>query len=276
VAQRVPEYATKPVDRFIEYAQESERLLTLSMGAISKLIAMPDLLRILRNAIKTAEPHREDDDESRSSLERVEANAAFAKKEQENDFPLLHAHTVVGLWGAAEASIEDLLVGLLMNEPEHLRNEAFAKIRIPLASFETLEKEERMRLLVAEIKRSQPVQNRNGTDAFETLLKCSTLDGEIDPGIKRDIWEMNHIRNVIVHRASHADRRLVDSCPWLFLKPGERVSVSHLMRQNYYLSLCKYFLLLMYRLGNRYGIDIEKELRLDKEKAKGAATCETT
>jgi hypothetical protein len=57
------------------------------------------------------------------------------------------------VWGAFEAAVEDTVVNLLMNESDFLQNEAFAKVRVPLAEFEALENEERMRRLVDEVGR---------------------------------------------------------------------------------------------------------------------------
>ncbi|HSZ64316.1 MAG TPA: hypothetical protein VK828_21135 [Terriglobales bacterium] len=129
-------------------------------------------------------------------LKRAEADAEFAKKEIERGFPLLHAHTLVGLWGAFEAAIEDCVVGMLMNEPDVLRSEAFSKLRIPLAEFELLEKEDRMRVLLAEVGRGQGLGKRQGVDSFESLLAHAKLSGVVDPEVKKTMWEMHHVRNV--------------------------------------------------------------------------------
>ncbi len=64
-----------------------------------------------------------------------------------------------------------MLVGILMNEPHHLKEPSFAKVRVPLTEFEALDKEDRMRLLVEEINRSSPLGQKNGIGAFESLLE---------------------------------------------------------------------------------------------------------
>lgn len=80
----------------------------------------------------------------------------------------------------AYVPIEDLIVALLLSEPEFLRAEAFSKIRIPLADFETLDKEERMRILLRELQRTLRSDQRHGVNGFEVILGSVELSGEVD------------------------------------------------------------------------------------------------
>jgi hypothetical protein len=214
----IPEYASKPLQSFLSYQQECSRLFECSMRGMSLLLDTPD------------------------------PEATFVKQECLNDFPLLHAHTLVGCWGAFEAAMEDLGIGLLMNEPRWLQNEAFPKLKIPLAEFEILEKDERMRLLIQELQRSQ---YKRGTASFEHVLNQFQLSGKVDPRIKQTIWEMLNVRNVIIHRGSVADRR-VERCPWMELQIGQPVVVTHSMLASYADALSWYVRLLIEQLSERY------------------------
>jgi hypothetical protein len=162
-----------------------------------------------------------------------------------------------------------MLVGILLNEPEVLRKDVFAKLRVPLAEFEAKDREERVRYLLAEIGRT--LGRRNGVDAFECLLAFFDLSGEVDENIKKLFWEAHHMRNVIVHRASLADRRLIDACPWLKLQINDSVTVSHKFLQMAGRALCDYVLIVTHRLGKRYNVDthglIERARRQDKARA---------
>jgi hypothetical protein len=60
-----------------------------------------------------------------------------------------------------------------------------------------------------------------------SLLKVVGLAGRVEDGIRRDIYELQQLRHTIVHRASLADRKLIEACPWLKLMPGERIMISH-------------------------------------------------
>lgn len=256
VRKDIPEYAAQPLRRFLDYCEESYRLLHLSMRGVSGLRGMPRLVA----ALKPFETDEDDAEPRRKSLEDAKQTAEFANKECESGFPLLHAHTLVGIWGAFEAAIEDMLVGLLVNEPDLLRDKAFAKMRVSLAQFELLEREERMRLLLAELGRGEGAARTTGVDSFEALLDCFNLSGPVSPDTKKSIWEMNHVRNVIVHRGSLADRRLVEACPWMNLKLGDRLTVAHDQLEHYGGVLCDYALSITYRLGERYDVDIDAKI----------------
>lgn len=224
------------------------------MQGISTLRGMPNLIKALRPWQPPGESRA---DKKRISLKRAQNYATFAEKEITSGFPLLHAHTLVGAWGALEAAIEDMLVGLLMNEPELLQGGAFARIRISLADFQTLDKEDRMRLVLEEVGRGHGTATKHGVDTFESILDHFSLSGAVGPKIKKNIWEMNHVRNVIVHRASVADRRLVASCPWMKLAIGDKVLIRHEILHRYIHALYEYVRLIVHRLAKRYDVDLE-------------------
>ena len=52
--------------------------------------------------------------------------------------------------------------GVDVNEPAMLQNEAFAKVKLSLADFEQLEKDERMRFLVEELDRAYGATKQGG------------------------------------------------------------------------------------------------------------------
>jgi len=198
-----------------------------------------------------------DEETQRATLERAKSDSAFATKECEMGFPLLHEFTLVGIWGALEAAIEDLIVAILCNEPEFLSADPFAKVRVPMADFETLDKEDRMRLLFKEVQRSLRSDQKQGVNRFESQLDAIGLSGEIRAETKENIWEMHHFRNVIVHRRSCADRSFITACPKFNLKVGERISITHQMLGHYTDCLGEYVLAVIRRLAGRYGLEIK-------------------
>jgi hypothetical protein len=244
---RVPEYALQPMKDLLRYVQECERLLDISIRGISVLRAMPQAI----NAIAKAEGDHCSEEHQRS-LKHSQELATFAQNEVDSGFPLLHSHTLVGVWGALEAAVEDMLVGILTNEPQLLASESFAKIKITLADFELLDREDRMRLLLQELARSQGATPRQGIDKFEALLRMFDLSGPFDDQFKKILWEMHNVRNVIVHRRSLADRRLVKNCPWLFLKAGDSVVITHDALHGYSVAVLTYLTDIINRLCERY------------------------
>jgi hypothetical protein len=245
------EKANESLERCHEYWHESSRLLHLSMQGIHGLRGRPEIIKLLARVDHTLGTVREDNP---AELEEADAIASWAQKERDNGFPLLHAHTVVGMWGALEAAIEDMLVVLLCEEPERLQKEPLSKVRISIAEFEVLDQEQRMRLLLDEMQRNAGGQ-KYGTDKFDGVLGRFGLSGPLDPEVKKDMRELHHVRNVIVHRASRADRRLVDGCPWMGLKIGDVVQVRHEDFERYFTALEEYFGVIIIRLGLFYKID---------------------
>jgi hypothetical protein len=45
--------------------------------------------------------------------------------------------------------------------------------------------------------------------------------------------ELSQIRNILVHKAGIADRRLVESCQWLGFQIGQRVKVGYSMYRSF-------------------------------------------
>jgi hypothetical protein len=172
----------------------------------------------------------------------------------------------MGLWSALEVMVEDMLVAFLMNDSEILKNEAFSKIRLPLSEFKMLEKEERMRFLINEFERNQGTNRKHGVDMFEILFEPFGLGGTVKPEVKKNMREMHHVRNVLVHRGDKADRRIVEGCPWLGLRVGDIVAVRHEQFGRYMHALIEYVLELLDRLDHKFGYDSRAD-NLDENKA---------
>ncbi|SRR6266478_1764195 len=272
----LPAYASESLRRFLAAWKEDFRLLHLSMRGIGMLTGMPGIFEAL---IETDEAKDGDSAKEKLKKDLVEAKdeGKLAAEECAKGFPLLHAHTLVATWGAFEVAIEDTLVKILLNEPKLLKNQAFTKVKIPLAEFQASDEEGRIRYLLNEITRNQGPGRKQGVDMFESLLDFLALSGAVQEDLKKTIWEMQHVRNVIVHRASCADKRLLEGCPWLNLKIGEKVIVSHDALGRYGAALCQYALNIAHRLCERYGVDPQARIRAfneQREKEGSLSTCE--
>lgn len=262
MADRVPAYAIAPLKAFLKYLVSTMQFLDLGVRGISILTGMPALVERLAVPVRDNNPHEWKEEEYQANLKKARETAAFAEAESKSGHPFFHEFVLVGLWGAMEAMIEDLVVALISNEPSLLGNEHFSKIKIPLADYETLDKEQRMRFLVNEVQRTLRTNQRQGVNAFEPLLDCVGLSGEVTEGAKKSFWEMNHFRNVIVHHRSEADRILVAACPWFGLKVGQRISVTAENMNHYTTMLAGYGLDMVVRLGKRYDVPIPTQEEL--------------
>jgi hypothetical protein len=250
MADRIPDYAFDPLRRCLDSVFITNRLLHLSVNGLQIISNRPQMVQ--RVIDLTVQSGQEVTAELNSDLENATADAAFTRTERDNDFPLLHAYTLVGQWGALEAGIEDMLVGILVNEPKVLEKDDFAKVKIPLSKYELLDQEERMRFLLSEVQRAHSSGIAQGVNTFENVLQVFDLSGPIEEDVRIGLWEMNHMRNVLVHRDSRADLRLTQACPSINLKVGDRVLVNH-GRYGYYSNiLIDYIRLVICRLGKRY------------------------
>lgn len=226
--------------------------------------ALPSTITVLHetdHTIYMPEEAAKREEEHQKDLKAARADAEFAAKEIKDGFPLLNAHALVGLWSALESAVEDALVGTLMNEKELLKSEAFAKLRIPLAEYDVLEQDERMRLLIQELRRGHPLEQTQGVDGMERLLGYMNLSGQVDPEVKKTMWEMQNVRNVIVHRGSIVDRRLMKNCPWLPFKLGEPLTVSYKDLHRYDMALHEYLFEIIRRLGLKYNVEIDDTIK---------------
>lgn len=257
-----PAWAARPFRQFLAYAGESRRIMHMSETGIRMLRAVPKAVDALAVLLTKEESESQ---EHIDEVERAAEIASFAEAECARGFPLLHAHHLVGLWGALEAAFEDVQIAFLLNDPRALTAEPFTRIKIPLAEFESTEREDRMRILSREFQRMVGLERRQGCERFEALLEPLGLSGRVTPECKRLIYEMQQVRNVLVHRGGISDRRLVEACPWMNLKVGDPVLVTWSGLSSYESALTEYITEVTCRIGKRFGIDMSSVTRKTNE-----------
>jgi hypothetical protein len=279
----LPDYAADPLRRFLECWEACDRLVRMSMQGISMLRGVPRIIEVLEKVQPSIESANEalatatDSGRVLSRLEKARAQAEFAQEECDNGFPLLHAHTLMGLWGSFEAAIEDMVVGILSNEPELLKRSVIGKVRMSVAEYETLEKDERMRAVLGEIQRNLGSGvKEGGLGTFEGVLEKIGLAGPVPADLAKTMWEIQNVRNCLVHRSGVADRRLITNCPWLNLRIGDSVVVKHDTLSAYSAGMCEYVVVLARRLGDRYGVDIQARIDAVEKKRGSDGTLDNT
>jgi hypothetical protein len=114
MANKIPDYSFNSFRRCLDSIFIANGLLRLSVNGLQIISNRPQMVQRLIDLTVKAE--QEVTAELKSDLEEATADAAFTRNERDNDFPYLHAYTLVGQWGALEAGIEDMLVGILVNE----------------------------------------------------------------------------------------------------------------------------------------------------------------
>lgn len=238
--------------RFADQVYEINRILSFSMNGIARETAAPKV-------VEAIESYKEMDGKP-SSPEVVEkqraeahARAAFAQAQIDSGFPVLYAHATVAIWGAIEVLVEDLVVDGLMSDKKYLEKEALRKIRIPLAEYESLEPIERFQFLARELARQTNSDLKHGVGRFESLLDTVGLGGALSQELRRTCLEFGEVRNLIVHRAGTADRRFVDSCPWLNATVGDAFRIDSKSYAKYREFANQFLVELLVRAAIRFG-----------------------
>lgn len=204
---------------FLRRREEILKLVGLSNYALQSMLGLERLVRVMKKPTDEIEHARE-----------IET---LAQEEVKADFPLLHSAAAVLIWGALEAAFRDFLVRWLVSHPSSLSIPEFKNIRVRVAEYESFEGEDRMRFLLGIIEREFAASLKPGVGRFECLLRPFGIVTTISEDVRRDLNELAAVRNVIVHRASIADARLIDLCPWLGLKRGELITIGRIAFDRY-------------------------------------------
>ena len=88
------------------------------------------------------------------------------------------------------------------------------------------------------------------------MLEPFGLSGELPASLRREIYELSQVRNLIAHNASKVDRRFINACPWLDVKIGDEFIVSRNMFVRYVYVTTAYSTLIICRVGEHFGVDM--------------------
>lgn len=192
-------------------------------------------------------------------LKRFKDDVAFLEGSKELRHAAVYAQSIVTIWGTLEAHLEDVLVTALSNDKRFLASDTIQKVKIPIALLETTTSTERLELLVDTIQRELNSKFKRGIGQFESVFEAFGLPGTIDSETKRTFIEFSAVRNLIAHRRSVADKRFVESCPWLGLSVGAPFMATSAMLWQYIGAACLYASSIQERIEQRYG-DVSNEL----------------
>ena len=206
--------------------KQIEMLMEISNLGIHFAVGRPELLRFIDTLEAPAAVA--ESGENRSGYipdEEAEETAARIRGAEESISSIMLEHALMGLWSKLEASIEDLAALWLAINPDALTRTEVARIRIPLAEYLALAEEDRPVLLVSELQRDLRTSLAEGVTPFERLLSAVGLGGALDPWVRKSIFEISRVRDLIAHRGGVVDRKFAEACPWLGGSPGERFSI---------------------------------------------------
>jgi hypothetical protein len=227
------------------------QVVHLSLQGISTIIGMPGLVEAMENLDEETLS-----DESEKRIEQAKEDAELAQREADSGFPLVHAQAVVTLWTYLESLIRSFVSEWIRNQEGAKGIPEVSRLKIRLADYEALTEDEKYFYIFDLFEQETAAGLRSGINRFETLLAPFNLSGDVPDEIGKSIFELGHIRNVLVHRAGIADKRFVESCPWLSLSVGDEVRVTHGQLENYADAVQQYTILLIVRVGESFGVDM--------------------
>jgi hypothetical protein len=208
------------------------------MRGFRVLVILPTILESVGNM--SDEVGDKEGKELLAQLDGTKRDAAWVQTEAESEFPLLHAHSVVGLWSALEVLCEDFAITWLKNVPSAWSLPEVAKIKIPLSTYQQLSEDEKLRHVVSEISRSQGSEMRKGVGKLKALLQVFALSPAIGPNAQKALHELCQVRNVFVHCGGVADQKFKAECPWFNISPGQQVRINHGLYGWYYSAAKRY------------------------------------
>jgi hypothetical protein len=211
------------IANFLRYAADALSLIDLTHDAARVLVNIRDQLAEL-----DVEP---DNDEGSRRQTSIEERAAVAERELEKDFPLLNSHTIVGLWGALEACVDDVAEGWIGSDEAQGAKETLSKMRVQLGGVLYLDPDERWRWLIEQVKKEQNSSLTSGVGQFESLLGAIGFGGDVQMDVRKTMFLVKAVRNLIAHNGGRVDRKFTESVSGTDLQIGQPLQIN--TRQAY-------------------------------------------
>ncbi len=250
-------WALQPFDAFVDYYLSDIKLLVLCEKALSRVPGFVDISKFLYEYDQdNKEISPEELSHHEKKIAKATDDAEFAKNEIDLGFPRLHAHFLLGIWGAHESLVENIVFSWLCNDSKVWERPEIRKVHISLADYEILTtREDRARYVINQLQKSTKFTSAPAIAKMESLLDDIGLGGSLDEELKKKLFELGHIRNAIAHNSSIVDIKLLNNCPWLEYKVGERLLISCRGFTEYKIVLESYGTILLNRVREKLNLD---------------------
>ena len=219
------------VDRF----DDIEKLRMFVHVCLSGLINSTQATRVV-DALKSSheflgKPSRYSSEEHFREVRKwAEREEIFARQQELKGFTYLYALASIKLWSILEAAIDDIALECVETPARCTDAKLLAALKGPLLEFLESSDEERSEFLVGQLKQEVRSSLQKGIGHFEAILAPLGLGGAVPEAVRRAIFELSEVRNVLVHRRGFADKRFASSCPWFGVKSGDELVLT---RQHY-------------------------------------------
>lgn len=227
-----------PFVRLIEYRNDAARLVGLATIGIHGLIKFGRIAKSMRWRLENP---RDAGELTESQIALIEGLASSSSSEIDNDFQLLRAHALVGLWGALEDFHDDLLIEWMRVKPSAMSESAAANVSVPIGEYLARDERGRAELVLSELKKTLRSDLQPGLGQFLPLLNELGLYGEVEADVKKALLEFQQTRHVWAHKAGRVDERFLLACPWRTdVSVGSRLHVDEARWTEYLDALSKY------------------------------------
>jgi hypothetical protein len=227
--------------------------MEVSVGGLKDAAQARQILHWSRMAKKVlGERDSFTDDNYDEVASRAKSREVFARAEEKYDFPYLYGMATARLWTILETMVDDLVAYFLHTRPECREVDIVRKLEGPLVEFASAHVSDRARYLADLLTNQVKARFKLGIGRFEAVLNQIGLGDPVDTDVQRTILALSQIRHVIIHRLGKADDKLVTTCPWLNLRPGQRVRVTQKQFRQFYLAFFWYMLELDRRIANLF------------------------
>lgn len=244
---RLPKAVGDAIRAWSQYVEQVESVVHLTHDGFQMTQKTPELYEVLYGDLP------DPDGKYALLIQGAKHRASYAKRESQAGFPIVHAHALLGLWGALECLIEDSFLATLESEPSLLAEAPFRKIRLPVSMLLQGSDDDRFRAILSEASRATDADLASGVSKFERLLKMVHADGRVPARVKESIFQAQQIRNVWAHRGGYADARFVERCPHLGYSVGQRIDMQPQSFLHYMHGIHMYGLVIINRYLARYG-----------------------
>jgi hypothetical protein len=249
----VPAWALKSLKEFLNQLRINDEVLELCMRGIGMITSMPQSLTALTRLQELADESDKGPEITECEVDLAKSLSALAQREISSDFAILRARSLVFVWNGLESLVKDILRDWIVNKSEILAREPWASQKVRIGEYEPLDVEQRAAYVVELIDQSIGGPMKQGISRFENLLAMVCLGGSVGDELRKSLFELQQIRNVLVHRSGIVDRKLCDSCPWLQLKIGDPLVIGRKQHYKYANAVGEYVLELVFRTGEAFG-----------------------
>lgn len=146
--------------------------------------------------------------------------------EIETSFRYTTSQALVQMWSALEDSIKNYVINHIHHENEVHEIPEIGEIEIKYSDYLQSNDFELSLAIAEEYIANRKFSYNSGVTRFEVLLKPFGISGKVPQNVKYDIYEMQKLRNCIVHRSGKVDQILLEECPKIDAALGENVPIN--------------------------------------------------